>query len=51
MLLPVMIQSADNYIISQQGFIRLQGIQQNYSVENYTISEFSIPFEIPFGIE
>ena len=46
LILPAMIQSADSYIISQKGFIRLQGIQQNYSVENYTIGEFSVPFEI-----
>ena len=45
-LLPYLGQSADNYIISQQGFIRLQGIQQSYSIEDYTISEFSVPFEI-----
>jgi hypothetical protein len=44
--LPYIGHSADNYIISQQGFIRLQGIQQSYSVEDYKISEFSAPFEI-----
>jgi len=53
MLISVFILAQENYVISQQGFIRFRGIHQGYRSDRdslNTINEFSLPIEIYWPI-
>jgi len=45
------LTAEDSYVISQQGFFRVQGIHQSYTIDNdSSLSEFSMPIEVYWPI-
>lgn len=45
------LPAEENYVIGQQGFFRIQGIHQSYTIDNdSSLSEFSVPVEVYWPI-